>query len=501
MVLSDRKTNRNWTTFVAALSAAVMTLDITVVNVALPSMGQRLQTDLAHLQWVINGYTLSFAAFLLLSGSLSDRLGRRRIFIVGMVVFTVSSLACALSVHADILIIARIIQGIGGAMVFGTAPALIAGACEGEPPGVRTFSMGLFAAGSAFSAAVGPLIGGVLIQFASWSWLFAINVPIGVLIIIFTFKKVTEYPPDAPRHPLDLMGAFLITVALFCLNYSVITFPSVGSRNAVVYVTFIVGCITFVLFILNEWKRGDGALLNLRLFRIQAFLGAILLSFAGRVFSFGLMPFIIFWLSGMLGYSPLHIGSIFFIQSIIMVIAAIFSGVSGKRIQPRVLLAGGMLIVSSGLFVCSNIKPDSDWVSILPLIILMGIGTGMIMPHLMDLAVSVVPVKQAGMASGTANTFFPLGTSTGVAIFGFLLTQYLYYELPPEVLRLQGIVDPELLLQSLARGQISMLNGHSLLLAQARQAWSDALNLLFIIAGAASILAAAGSLWLLRPVK
>lgn len=123
------------------------------------------------------------------------------------------------------------------------------------------------------------------------------------------------------------------------------------------------------------------------------------------------------------------------------------------------------------------------------------------MPHLMDLAVSVVPVKQAGMASGTANTFFPLGTSTGVAIFGFLLTQYLSYELPPEVLRLQGVVDPEFILQSLARGQMNMLNGHPILLAQARQAWSDALNLLFIIAGAASILAAAGCLWLLRPVK
>ncbi|ECD6344549.1 hypothetical protein E2M60_24495 [Salmonella enterica subsp. enterica serovar Newport] len=183
-------------------------------------------------------------------------------------------------------------------MVFGTAPALIAGACEGEAPGVRTFSMG-GAAGSAFSAAVGPLIGGVLIQFASWSWLFAINIPFGVLIIIFTLKKVIEYSPDVSLYPLDLLGAFLITVA----------------------------------------------------------------------------------------------------------------------------------------------------------------------------------------------------------IFGLLLTQYLSYELPPEVLRLQGIVDPELLIQSLARGQVSMLNGHSVLLAQARQAWSEALNLLFILAGAASVLAVAGSLWLLRPVK
>ncbi|EBX4721336.1 hypothetical protein DUU53_11085 [Salmonella enterica subsp. enterica serovar Berlin] len=127
--------------------------------------------------------------------------------------------------------------------------------------------------------------------------------------------------------------------------------------------------------------------------------------------------------------------------------------------------------------------------------ILMGIGMGMIMPRLMDLAVSVVPVKQAGMLSGTANTFYPLGTSTGVAIFGFLLTQYLSYKLPPEVLRLQGVVDPEFLLQSLSWGQMSMFNGNPILLAQARQAWSDALNLLFFIAAAASILAAAGCLW------
>lgn len=501
MVNSIQNKNRNWTTFVAALSAAVMTLDITVVNVALPSMGWSLQTDLAHLQWVINGYTLSFAAFLLLSGSLSDRLGRRRIFILGVVVFTVASLACALSIHADILIFARIIQGIGGAMVFGTAPALIAGACEGEPPGVRTFSMGLFAAGSAFSAAIGPLIGGVLIQFASWSWLFAINVPIGIIIIIFTLKKVTEVPPDSPQHPLDLKGAFLIIIALFCLNYSVITFPSVGFKDTLVYVAFIIGCIAFVLFILNEWKQGDSALLNLKLFRIHAFLGAILLSFSGRIFSFGLMPFIIFWLSGVLGYSPLQVGVVFFIQSIVMVVSAIFSGGVGKRIQSRKLLASGMIIVAFGLFISSDMKPDSDWASILPLMILMGIGTGMIMPHLMDLAVSVVPVKQAGMASGTANTFFPLGTATGVAIFGLLLTQYLSYDLSPDVLRLQGVMDPDSLLQSLARGQISMLNGHPVLLAQARLAWSDALNLLFIIAGAASLMAAAGCLWLLRPVK
>lgn len=142
MVQSERKTNRNWTAFVAALSAAVMTLDITVVNVALPSMGQRLQTDLAHLQWGINGYTPSSAVFLLLSESVSYRLGRRRIFIVGMVFFTVSLLACALSVHSDILIIARIIQGIGEAMVFGTALALSAGAVKANHQGDRLFPWG-----------------------------------------------------------------------------------------------------------------------------------------------------------------------------------------------------------------------------------------------------------------------------------------------------------------------------------------------------------------------
>ncbi|HDS1118310.1 TPA: MFS transporter, partial [Pluralibacter gergoviae] len=226
-----RAQNRRWTTLVAALSAAIMTLDITIVNIALPQMGLALSASLAQLQWVINGYTLSFAGLLLLAGALSDRLGRRRIFLTGNALFMLASLVCALSPTIELLIAARVAQGAGGAMVLGTALALIASACEGEPARVRAGAVGLFAAGGAVSAATGPLLGGMLIQWASWPWLFAINVPVALLIIVITLLRVREKPLPAPRYPLDAAGALLVTLALFSLNYAALNFSARAPRQ------------------------------------------------------------------------------------------------------------------------------------------------------------------------------------------------------------------------------------------------------------------------------
>jgi EmrB/QacA subfamily drug resistance transporter len=500
---SDKKQakNRKWTTLVAALSAAIMTLDITVVNIALPIIGKDFLTNLAQLQWVINGYTLSFAALLLLAGAISDRLGRRSIFLFGNGLFVLASLGCALAPTIDVLIVARVIQGAGGAMVLGTALALIASACEGEPPQVRATAVGLFAAGGAISAATGPLIGGMLIQWASWEWLFAINIPIGLLIIFFTLRHVDEKPLPPPRYPLDLAGAVLVTLCLFSLNYAALTFSSGSSALSEVRFALTVGLITAALFFWLENRRGDRALLHLRLFRIPTFIGAILLSFAGRIFSFGLLPFITLWLSGILHYSAWHTGLILLSQSLAMVIAAGLSGPISRRIPVRVLLAMGMFIVAIGLVISSRVQIGSDWLVILPLLLMLGAGAGLTMPHLMDLAVSVVPAHQAGVASGTANTFFPLGTAVGIALFGLLLSHVLQQALPVSQLSAAGISQPDAALQAIGSAQFSMLSATPALLLQAQQAWMDALNLLFRVAAVASAIAGLAALWLIRPAQ
>ncbi|WP_217550670.1 MFS transporter [Pantoea sp. GbtcB22] len=495
----SRVQNRKWTTLVAALSAAIMTLDITVVNIALPKIGEDFLTNLAHLQWVINGYTLSFAALLLLAGAMSDRFGRRHIFLYGNGLFLLASLVCALAPSINILIIARIVQGTGGAMVLGTALALIASACEGEPPQVRASAVGLFAAGGAISAASGPLVGGVLIEWASWPWLFAINIPVGLLIIFLTLRFVVEKPVSPPRYPLDLAGSFLITLSLFSMNYAALTFSSGAYVLAEVQFTLVVGFISAALFIWLEGRRGERALLNLGLFGIPTFIGAILLSFAGRIFSFGLLPFITLWLSGILHYSAWHTGLILLCQSVAMVIAAGLSSPLSRRISVRVLLAAGMFIVAAGLAISSHVTTDSDWEVILPLLLMLGAGAGLTMPHLMDLAVSVVPPHQAGVASGTANTFFPLGTAVGIAFFGLILSHVLHQALPYSLLNASGISQPASTLQEVSSAQFGALQSAPALQLQAKQAWVDALNLLFRLAAMASILAGLAAFWLIRP--
>lgn len=476
-----------------------MTLDITVVNIALPKISKDLLTNLAQLQWVMNGYTLSFAALLLLAGAISDRMGRRPIFLCGNGVFVLALLGCAMAPSINALIIARVLQGAGGAMVLGTALALIASACEGEPPQVRTSAVGLFAAGGAVSAATGPLIGGMLIQGASWPWLFAINTPVGLLIIFFTLRYVDEKPLPAPRYPLDVAGAVFVTLSLFSLNYAALNFSS----DSAPYVchALLIGLISAVLFLWIEGHRGDRALLHLRLFRIPTFLGAILLSFAGRIFSFGLLPFITLWLNGLLHYSVWHTGLILLSQSLAMVIAAGLSGPLSRLIPVCVLLAIGMFIVAIGLTMSSHVQINSDWLVILPLLLMQGVGADLTMPHLMDLAVSVVPAHQAGAASGTANTFFPLGTAVGIALFGLLLSHVIQQALPLSRLSASDISEPASALQAISNARFNVLTAVPGLQLQAQQAWVDALNLLFRVAAVTSVIAGLAALWLIRPAQ
>lgn len=501
---ADVRSGRRWTTGVTSLAAAMMTLDITVVNVALPRIGVDLSASLDSLQWIVNAYTLSFAALLLTAGSISDRIGRRRIFLAGVAVFTAASAACALAPNAPVLITARALQGVGGAMAFGTALALIAGAFAGAPARSRTAAIGLFTAGGAASAALGPLVGGAIVEWLSWPFLFAVNVPIGLVILFGTARKVPEsVAADAPAT-VDYAGAVLAVLALFALNYGLLTGAEKGWTRTDVLATLVAGAILAAVFAAVQWRLGSAAMLDLRLFAIPSFSGAVLLSFAARIFSFGLLPFLTLWLGGMLRLSPFEVGLVLLAQSVTLVIAAPVSSLLTRVMPVSVVLALGSAVAGVGMLLAVSIGPDDGWTAVLATLLLLGAGAGLTMPHLLALAVGVVPPAQAGAASGAANSFFPLGTATGVAAFGVVLANRVDTTMNTAALAPLPSGAADHLRRLVTAGQFDAVagsvpaeaRGHVLELA--RTAYTGALSRIFLIAGIAGLLAAVASLVLIR---
>ncbi|KPC62728.1 hypothetical protein ADL29_18365 [Streptomyces chattanoogensis] len=483
-----------------------MTLDITVVNVALPQIGAGLNATLDNLQWIVNAYTLTFAALLLTAGSVSDRIGRRRIFLAGVGLFTVASAGCALAPNAATLIAARAVQGAGGAMVLGTSLALIAGAYEGAPDRRRKTAIALFTAGGAVSAATGPLVGGVIVEWLSWPFLFAVNVPIGIFILVAAVRKVPESAAADAQQKIDWAGAVLAVLALFALNYGLLAGSEKGWSQTDVTLALGAGGLLAAAFVAVQWRLGSHAMLDLRLFAIPTFSGAVLLSFAARIFSFGMLPFLTLWLGGILGHTPFQIGLILLAQSIALVLAAPLSAMLTKVMSVSKVLALGMAVVATGQFLAVGIGPGDDWTAVLPMLVLLGVGAGFTLPHLLDLAVGVVPASRAGTASGAANSFFPLGTATGVAAFGVVLSGKVDATMSAEALgRLSVPADGTGPLRALVTaGQFDALGAavpsaaRGPVLDLARGAYTEALSAIFLIAGVAGALAALASLVLVR---
>ena len=475
-----------------ALAAMLMTLDITVVNVGLPQIGADLDATLDSLQWVVNAYTLVFAALLLTAGALSDRLGRKRIFLAGVALFTLSSAACALAPSVGVLIAARATQGIGGAMVMGTSLALIADAHEGAPARERNSAIALFTVGGAVAAALGPVIGGAIVGTLGWEFLFAINIPLGLVIIYGALRKVAESAGAGDRS-VDVPGAVLAVLALFALNYGLLAGAEDGWTEPAVIAALVIGGVLTVTFVVLQWRRRDRAMLDLRLFAIPSFTGAIVLSFAARIISFGMFPFLILWLSGILGLGPMQVGLVLFVQSAALMVGAPLGSLLARRLPLSAVLALGMGLAGVGLLTATGVDAADGWTAVAPMLVLVGIGGGITMPHLLGVAVAVVPASRSGTASGAVNSFFPLGTSASVAVFGVLLALRVDAAVPdgPHADRVRELV---------AAGQFDAAGAlaPAPVMDLARAGYVDALSVIFLAGGIAGLVAAAASLVLIR---
>jgi EmrB/QacA subfamily drug resistance transporter len=413
----ERKENameRKWWTLIAVSVAIFMLLlDITVVNVALPDIQRSLHSSFQDLQWVVNAYSLTLAAFLLTAGAVSDLVGRRRVFVTGLIVFTLSSALCGVSSSPLMLNLARALQGTGGAMMFATSLALIAQAFHGKERGL---AFGVYGGVIGAAVAVGPVIGGVITSGIGWEWIFFVNVPIGIAAVFLTLSQVSE-SRDPNAKGVDWIGLVTFSGSLFLLVFALIQGNEKGWGSARILAYLIGSAVLFAVFLVAE-QRQRRPMLDLTLFRRPAFAGASIVALAVSASMFSMFLYLTLYIQDVLGYSPLQAGLRFLPITLLTFAVAPISGKLSVRIPIRLLLGAGLLLVSGGLLAMTAVDAGSGWTVLIPGFLLAGAGVGLINPPLASTAVGVVHHSRSGMASGINSTFRQVGIATGIAGLG-----------------------------------------------------------------------------------
>ena len=402
-----------WTLIAVSVAIFMLLLDITVVNVALPSIQRSLHSSFQDLQWVVNAYSLTLAAFLLTAGAVSDLVGRRRVFVAGLVVFTISSAVCGLSSSPLMLNLARAVQGTGGAMMFATSLALIAGAFHGKERGL---AFGVYGGVIGAAVAVGPVIGGVITSGIGWEWIFFVNVPIGIAAVFLTLSQVSE-SRDPNAKGVDWIGLVTFSGSLFLLIFALIQGNEKGWGSTRILAFLIASAVLFAVFLVAELRQRR-PMLDLTLFRRPAFAGASIVAFAVSASMFSMFLYLTLYIQDVLGYSPLQAGLRFLPITLLTFIVAPLSGRLSVRVPIRLLLGVGLLLVSGGLFAMTAVDASSGWTVLIPGFLIAGAGVGLINPPLASTAVGVVHHSRSGMASGINSTFRQVGIATGIAGLG-----------------------------------------------------------------------------------
>jgi EmrB/QacA subfamily drug resistance transporter len=391
----------------------MLLLDITIVNVALPAIERALHASFSDLQWVVDAYALGLATCVLTAGALADLFGRKRLFLLGIALFTIASVACGLANDALFLIVARGVQGIGGAMMFATALALLSQEFHGKERGT---AFGLWGATIGAAVAIGPLAGGVLTSWLSWRWIFLVNVPIGVLAVLLGLRQLRE-SSDPEHSRLDPLGLVTLTVGVFCLILALIEGNSHGWTSAFILSLLVAGAAMLAVFVASQ-TRDRATMIDLTLFRRPAFVGAQITAFAISSSMFAMFLYITLYLQNILGLSPLQTGLRFLPLSVISFFAAPLAGRLSGSVPIRWLLGFGLALNSLAMLLMSRVSSGSHWTVLLPGFLIGGVGIGLVNAPLATTAVSTVRVERAGMASGINNTFRQIGIATGIAALG-----------------------------------------------------------------------------------
>jgi EmrB/QacA subfamily drug resistance transporter len=408
---------RKWFTLAAvSFGLFMIMLDNTVVNVALPAIQRDLEADLSSLQWVVTGYALTFAALMLIGGKVADAYGRRLIFVVGIAVFTSASLWCGLADSSDELIAARVLQGVGAALMNPATLSIIAATFAAHQRGM---AIGIWAGVSALALAIGPLVGGLITQHLDWSWIFFVNVPVGVLAIAASFLFIDE-SRDETHEGLDLPGLVTSSIGLFALTYGLIEANTYGWASPRILGAFVLAGVMLAAFVLLE-RHQRAPMLQLELFRNPTYTGANLVILLVALAMFGVFFFVSLYMQNVLGYSPVQTGAAFLPMTILIILIAPIAGKLSDRIGSRGLLTVGMVLVAAQLVYLSTLGVDATFWNLLPGFIVGGVGMAMTMTPSAAAATRSVPVDKAGVGSAVLNASRQVGGSLGIALMGAIM--------------------------------------------------------------------------------
>jgi EmrB/QacA subfamily drug resistance transporter len=410
--------DKKWWTLIAVCTGIFMLLlDVTIVVVAQPAIQDGLHASFTDVQWVLDAYALTLASLLLTSGVLADRYGRKRLFGIGLIVFTLGSLLCGLAQDPLTLILSRSGQGVGGAIMFSTSLALLGNSFRGRDRGV---AFGVWGAVIGISTALGPVLGGVITTNWSWRSIFLVNVPIGVLALALTAWKVEESKSPRPAPP-DLAGFALWTIALVSLVYGLIRAGETSWSDAGLITCLAIAAASLTGFIVAE-RHVANPMFDLSLLRVPTFAGGSIAAFAMNGSLFAALLFLVIYLQDLLGYSAQTAGLQLAIISGAQFVTATIAGRFSERVPARWLIGPGLMLVGGGLILMDGLSGDSTWTHLIPGFIVAGLGAGLVNPPLASTAIGVVPPEKAGMASGVNATFRQVGIAAGIAALGSIFT-------------------------------------------------------------------------------
>jgi EmrB/QacA subfamily drug resistance transporter len=409
--------NRRWWTLAAMCFALFMImLDNTVVNVALPSIQDDLGATLSGLEWTVNAYTLAFAVLLVTGGRLGDILGRRRMFLFGVVVFALSSASIGLSPNETWLVAGRALQGIGAAFMM---PATLSIITVTFPPEERGKAIGTWAGVSALALAIGPVVGGALTEYVSWRSIFFLNLPVAVGAVAVTLFATHESRDETQEHSIDWAGIAALSVGLSALVLALVEGNSWGWDSGRIIALFATAAVGIAAFFVIE-PRVREPMVDFSLFRSRTFLGANGVAFIVSFAMFAMFFFTALYMQNILGYSPIEAGVRFLPSTLMIVLIAPLAGRLTDRVGPRPLIVGGLSLVTLALFLQTRITVDTGYGLLLPAFVLMGIGMALVMSPMSTAAMNAVVPEKAGVGSGILSMNRMVGATFGVAALGAL---------------------------------------------------------------------------------
>ncbi|MFB9315660.1 MFS transporter [Nocardioides plantarum] len=492
-----------WWTLVAVCTGVFMLLlDITIVNVALPDIQSELDASLSDLQWVIDAYALSLASLLLTAGSLADLYGRKRVFVIGTVLFTVGSVACGLAQSVDFLTAARAFQGIGGAAMFATALALLASAFTGKDRGT---AFGAFGATTGVAVAIGPVLGGVLTSGISWRWIFFVNIPICLVALFVTIGKVRESHNPRAGSP-DWAGFLSFSGSLGLLVYGLIRAGEDGFGDSAVIACLVAATFLLLVFLAVE-VGARHPMFDLSLLRKPTFTGGLIAAFGVSSSIFSLLAYLVIYVQNVLGYSAVQTGFRFLFLSATSFFAAAIAGRLSERIPVKWLIGPGFTVLGIGLLLLHGVAESSDpgeWTHLIPGLLVAGVGIGLINPPLASTAVGVVEVARSGMASGVNSTFRQVGIATGIAALGSIFAHEVADKVTEGLRGTPAAAQSDQIAAAVTGGQVDAVvraapaESQAAIAQATTTAFVDSLNHIILIAAVIAFVSALASFLLIR---